>query len=162
MPIKEDLIFVGIVSSAQGLQGNVVIKSSTIPASNITTMDVVNELGDKIILKLINQNSQGHLICRFNGVSNRTQAEQLKGRKIFCYKESFPTLNEDEFYIEDLKNLSVLDTNSIEIGKIINICNFGAGDLIEIKFFNSKKTELFPFNKQFFPVITKEHVIFQI
>ncbi len=157
--IKKDLIFVGVVSSAHGMQGNVYVKSFTMPNTNIIKMNLVDELGKKIILKLISQNSKGDIICRFNKINNRTLAEELKGCKLFCHRRDFPSLSEDEFYIEDLRGLLVLDTNLVAIGKITNVFNFKAGDIIEIEFVSNKKVELFPFNKQFFPVVTKEHAI---
>ncbi|HJD56923.1 MAG TPA: ribosome maturation factor RimM, partial [Rickettsia endosymbiont of Sericostoma sp. HW-2014] len=138
---------------------NVIVKSFTMPNTNIIKMNLVDELGEKIILKLLSQNSKGDIICRFNQVNNRTSAEELKGCKIFCHRSDFPTLSEGEFYIEDLRGLLVLDSNLVVIGKITNIFNFNAGDIIEIEFVNNKTLELFPFNKQFFPVITKEHAI---
>lgn len=157
--IKEDLIFVGVVSSVHGVQGNVYVKSFTMPNTNIIKMNLVDELGKKIILKLISQNSKGDIICRFNEINSRTLAEGLKGCKLFCHRRDFPSLSEDEFYIEDLRGLLVLDTNLVAIGKITNVFNFKAGDIIEIEFVINKKVELFPFNKQFFSVVTKEHAI---
>ncbi len=159
MSIKEGLIFVGVVSSAQGIKGNVYVKSFTMPNTNIIKMNLVDELGEKIVLKLLSQNSKGDIICRFNDINNRTLAEGLKGCKIFCHRSDFPSLSEDEFYIEDLKGLLVLDSNLVVIGKITNIFNFNAGNIIEIEFVSDKIVELFPFNKQFFPVITKDHAI---
>ncbi|MFU7501622.1 MAG: ribosome maturation factor RimM [Candidatus Tisiphia sp.] len=159
MSIKKDLIFVGVVSSVHGVQGNVYVKSFTMPNTNIIKMNLVDELGKEIILKLISQNSKGDIICRFNKINNRTLAEGLKGCKLFCHRHDFPSLSEDEFYIEDLRGLLVLDTNLVAIGKITNVFNFKAGDIIEIEFVSNKKVELFPFNKQFFPVVTKEHAI---
>jgi 16S rRNA processing protein RimM len=157
--IKKDLIFVGVVSSVHGVQGNVYVKSFTMPNTNIIKMNLVDELGKKIILKFISQNSKGDIICRFNEINSRTLAEGLKGCKLFCHRHDFPSLSEDEFYIEDLRGLLVLDTNLVTIGKITNVFNFKAGDIIEIEFVSNKKVELFPFNKQFFPVVTKEHAI---
>ncbi|HJD57340.1 MAG TPA: ribosome maturation factor RimM, partial [Rickettsia endosymbiont of Sericostoma sp. HW-2014] len=68
MSIKEGLIFVGVVLSAQGIKGNVIVKSFTMPNTNIIKMNLVDELGEKIILKLLSQNSKGDIICRFNQV----------------------------------------------------------------------------------------------
>ena len=73
-------------------------------------------------------------------------------------RASLPKLEEDEFYIADLNHLPVLNQDHKEIGKIKNILNFGAGDIIEIEFLN-QTTELLPFNKKFFPLITKDYVV---
>lgn len=162
MFIKENLILVGVILSAQGLKGNIVIKSFTSPPINIINMQLVNPIEQRIVLKLINQNSKGNLICQFNEINNRTDAEKLKGLQLFYDRLTLPLLNDDEFYIEDLKELTVLDPKLVPIGKIINIFNFGAGDIIEIKFLTAKKPGLFPFNKQFFPLVTKEYIILNL
>ncbi len=162
MFIKENLILVGAILSGQGLKGNVVVKSFTSPTVNIIDMQLVNHLEEKIILKLLNQNSKGDLICRFNDINNRTEADALKGLQLFCDRSNFPVLDNEEFYIADLKNLPVVDPQLVPIGKIINIFNFGAGDIIEVKFTLNEKSKLFPFNKQFFPVVTKEYIILNL
>ncbi|XVN42789.1 MAG: ribosome maturation factor RimM [Candidatus Rickettsia vulgarisii] len=163
MSNKEKLVLVGKIVSAQGIQGNVMVKSFTEPVENIMKLELVDKIGQKIVLKLVRRNSNNNLVCKFNSVNNRTEAEELKGLEIFCYRENLPVLNNnDEFYIEDLIGLDVLDNDLVRIGNVKNIFNFGAGDIIEIKFINNQKIELFPFNKQFFPTVTKNHIILSL
>ncbi|AFC71371.1 ribosome maturation factor RimM [Rickettsia australis] len=153
----ENLILVGVIKSCHGIKGHVILKSFTEPATKILARHLVNESGEDIHIKLISQNAKGGLICRFNDITTRNEAENLKGYKIFCLRASLPEPEKDEFYIADLNHLPVLDQNHKEIGKIKNILNFGAGDIIEIEFLD-QTTELLPFNKEFFPVITKDYV----
>ncbi|WP_121542790.1 ribosome maturation factor RimM [Candidatus Rickettsia colombianensi] len=154
----ENLILVGVIKSCHGIKGHVILKSFTDPATKILERNLVNESGENIHIKLISQNAKGELICTFNDIATRNEAENLKGYKIFCLRASLPELEEDEFYIADLNHLPILDQDHKEIGKIKNILNFGAGDIIEIEF-SDQTTELLPFNKEFFPVITKDYVI---
>ncbi|WP_032139596.1 ribosome maturation factor RimM [Rickettsia tamurae] len=154
----ENLILVGVIKSCHGIKGHVILKSFTDPTTKILERNLVNESGKNIHIKLISQNAKGELICTFNDIATRNEAENLKGYKIFCLRASLPELEEDEFYIADLNHLPILDQDHKEIGKIKNILNFGAGDIIEIEF-SDQTTELLPFNKEFFPVITKDYVI---
>ncbi|ABY72439.1 ribosome maturation factor RimM [Rickettsia rickettsii] len=154
----ENLILVGVIKSCHGIKGHVMLKSFTDPATKILERNLVNESGANIYIKLISQNAKGELICTFNDIATRNEAEHLKGYKIFCLRASLPELEEDEFYIADLTHLPVLNQDHKEIGKIKNILNFGAGDIIEIEF-SDQTTELLPFNKEFFPIITKDYVI---
>lgn len=154
----ENLILVGVIKSCHGIKGYVILKSFTEPATKILERNLVNESGEDIHIKLISQNAKGELICRFNDITTRNEAENLKGYKIFCLRASLPKLEEDEFYIADLNHLPVLNQDHKEIGKIKNILNFGAGDIIEIEFLD-QTTELLPFNKGFFPLITKDYVV---
>ena len=49
----------------------------------------------------------GRLLLRLKGVCDRTQAEQLRGKKIFTPKSSLPPPEPDEAYISDLIGASV-------------------------------------------------------
>ncbi|HJD56304.1 MAG TPA: ribosome maturation factor RimM [Rickettsia endosymbiont of Pyrocoelia pectoralis] len=158
MDSSENLILVGVIKSCHGIKGHVILKSFTQAADKILERELINELGEKVNITLIKQNSKGELICKFNNISARNEAESLKGYKLFCLRSNLPELLEDEFYIADLQNLTVLDENSNEIGKIKNILNFGAGDIIEVEFLD-KTTELLPFNKELFPTITNNYVV---
>ena len=60
-------------------------------------------------------------------------------------------LDEEEFYIEDLIGLNIKNKNET-IGKVIQVMNHGAGDILEIKF-NNDATELFSFTKENFPSV---------
>lgn len=162
MDTKDNLILVGIISSVHGIQGCVTIKSFTSPITNILTMDLVNALNEKVTLKFVRENSKSHLICRINDISNRNAAEMLKGSKLFCHPTSLPKLGQEEFYVKELQGLLVVNESLQPLGQINGIFNFGAGDIIEVKFPSSAKTELFPFNKQFFPIIAEHYVVLTI
>lgn len=155
----QNLILVAVIKSSHGIQGHVLIKSFTDPFDKIARIDLLNAQGQNINIRIIKRNSRGELICKFNEVSTRNEAENLKNYQIFCNRDNLlKPLAEDEFYITELKDLPVLNEKLEQIGFVKNIFNFGAGDIIEIEFLN-QKTELLPFTKQFFPIITKDHVI---
>lgn len=157
---KEDLILVGVVSSAHGIKGNVMIKSFTSPISNIKNLDLLDQNLKIINLKVLRENAKGYLICKIEGSCDRNHAESLKDTKLFCLKEKLPSLSEDEFYFEDLKNLIVKNTEGKNIGIISGVFNYGAGDIIAIKFDSTQKEEMIPFTKELFPEITKNYVVF--
>lgn len=154
---ENKLILVGVISSAHGIKGDVVIRSFTDEPLNIMNLPLQNNDGEEIKIKLIRVSSKGRLICRILGVEDRNRAEELIGRKLFSLRSLMPAPQEDEFYIEDLKGLPVVNEQLTQIGKISGIFNFGAGDIIEVSF-NNKTTELFSFRKEIFPEITEEYV----
>lgn len=156
---QSKLILIGTISSPSGIRGDLVVKSFTSPVTNIGKIAIVNQAMEEIKLTIIRQNANGDLICGINNVSTRNDAELLRGHKLFCLRSSLPDAGEDEFYIEDLKNLLVVNDNLITIGEVVGVHNFGAGEIIEIKF-HEGKAELFPFTKEFFPIITNDYIIF--
>ena len=65
-------------------------------------------------------------------------AEKLNGKKIFIDINHLPKNKKNQFYIFDLINCEVKTSKNILLGNIIDIDNFGAGDLIKIKKDNNK------------------------
>jgi 16S rRNA processing protein RimM len=91
----------------------------------------------------------GTVVVTFKEVTDRTQAEQLRGLKVYILRSALPVLTEDEFYIEDLVGLRVILKDSTDvIGTITHVLNFGAGDLLEITLKDSHETLLVPFVDQ--------------
>lgn len=167
MKSEEKSILVGLIASAHGIKGEAKIRSYTNPAGNICNLSLFTIDGMQIKLKSIKYNqTKNELICKLNSIDNRTDIEMLCGKRLFCLRSDLPELiDDDEFYIEDLKNLPVMDQQNQLIGSIKDVCNFGAGDLIEVGLINHNdekttiKSEFFPFTKEFFPIITREYVV---
>ena len=77
--------------------------------------------------------AKGHLVARLRGVDGRDAAERLTNIKLFVPRERLPEIKEDEFYHADLIGLRVEDADGNEIGAVIAVHNFGAGDILEIQ-----------------------------
>jgi 16S rRNA processing protein RimM len=159
MTKEEKLILVGVISAAHGIKGNVLIKSYTDPAVNIVSLPVLDKNHNIMRFKMIREASNGGVVCKLTDCNDRNQAELLKGTNIYCLREDLPKPLEDEFYIEDLRGLKVLNESGENIGTVLETANYGAGDIVEIKF-NDDKCEMFPFTKELFPSIEKDHLIF--
>ena len=160
MTKNDDLILVGVISSAHGIKGDVLIKSYTTPESNLLKLPIIDKDNVAIKLKKIRINTKNELICHLDSCRDRNTAESLKGMTLYCTRENFPKPPKDEFYFEDLKNLKVLDEHNNLIGHIVGVDNYGAGDVIEIKFNDDGREEMFPFTKELFPIIEKDYVVF--
>lgn len=152
------LILVGVISSAHGIKGDIIVKSYTNPIENILDLKLFDDKNVNLPIKKVRITPKG-LICRYNHCQDRNQAETLIGTKLYCLRDDLPKTSEEEFYFEDLKNLSVLTPSGKKIGAISEVFNFGAGDLIEVEFSNGSGAEIYPFTKEFFPEVTKNHVV---
>lgn len=161
MDITHKLILVGVISSAHGIKGDVVVKSFTNPVENICALLLTTEQKDDITLRCITIKPNGDLICRLKDVKTRTDAERLRGVKLFTLRANLPEPKEDEFYIEDLKGLSVVNANLERLGIVNAVFNFGASDVIEVKF-NDGRVESFPFTKKLFPIITEGYMVLEV
>ena len=81
-------------------------------------------------------------------------AEALIGTELYVNRDVLPQLEEEEYYQTDLIGLDVIEQSSGQnIGKVVGIYNFGAGDILEIKLKSTAKTEMIPFTKQYVPEV---------
>ncbi|MES2214596.1 MAG: ribosome maturation factor RimM [Pseudomonadota bacterium] len=159
MQNSDTLIYLGVVTGAHGIRGDVIIHSLTEPSSNITKLKLQNELGEEVSLKLIRPKVDTLIICSMAGVTTRNAAEELRGIKFYTLRSLMPKLPASEYYIEDMKGLEVRNLEGRKIGEIVSIHNFGAGDIVEINF-NNGSNEMYPFTQEIFPEISEEYIAF--
>jgi 16S rRNA processing protein RimM len=81
---------------------------------------------------------------RFEGVSDRSAAEALRGSLVEVDREALPPLEEGEYYHADLIGLRCGDSQGLDWGTVVAVENFGAGDLLEIEQPDGKRA-LIPF-----------------
>jgi 16S rRNA processing protein RimM len=72
-------------------------------------------------------------IARFEGISDRTAAEALRGELVEVDRDALPPLEEGEYYHADLIGLPCVDEGGKPLGTVVAVENFGAGDLLEVE-----------------------------
>ena len=82
--------------------------------------------------------------ARFEGVDDRSAAEALRGSLVEVDRESLPPLEEGEYYHADLIGLPAVDGEGRDVGTVVAVENYGAGDLLEIEDAEGKRS-LIPF-----------------
>lgn len=149
-----DRVLLGQIGAAHGIKGEVRIKSFTDAPLDISTYGPLQtNRADVEITITKSRLSKGLVIASLKGIADRNKAETLNGIKLFTASENLATLeDEDEFYHSDLIGLTANDSDGNEIGTLVSIENYGAGDIIELKLTNGK-TELLPFSKKIAPEI---------
>lgn len=145
------LVAVGVITGAQGIRGQVKIRSFTSDPYAITEYGaLMNATGTKRYDLRIDGANKGGLVASIKGVADRNAAELLKGTELYADKSNIPAAAEDEFYYDDLIGLEVRDTSGTPLGKVAAMYDFGAGDIIEILLAAGNK-EMYPFTRQNFP-----------
>ena len=156
---SDKLILVGVITAAKGIKGEAIVKSFTEQQANIVALNLVDDQGKQVKLELSRKSSKGELICRINNLATRNEIEKLRGKQLFCFAKELPILEENEFYINNLKDKLVVDKSHKPIGFVRKVMNFGAGDLLELEFNNQQK-QIFSFNSQNFPEVTDTYLMF--
>ena len=149
---NQTLILVGKVISPHGINGMVKITSFMQIATDIFKHKIVTQEEKIVLIESNRAIAPTTFICRIKDIDNRNKSEEIKGLELFVDKAALPELQNDEFYIEDLKGRQVIDVYGKIIGLINNVYNFGASDIIEIKF-NGGAIEMFDFNSKIFPKV---------
>jgi 16S rRNA processing protein RimM len=98
-------------------------------------------------------NGKGLYVLRFEGVSDRTQAEALKDCRLLVPESDRPPLEEGEFHVSDLLGLKVFDqATQALVGTVVDV--FAAGnDLLQVELRESGKKILIPFVQEIVPVV---------
>ena len=151
---KENLLCVAIVSDAYHMQGLVKMKTFTEKPENICHLKCIDEHGKSIVVEKTSKAN----IYRIKDITNRTDAEKIIGTKIYVTRQDLPKIDSDEeFYMDELVGVKVRNTSDIEIGVVTGCFNFGAGDILEIRF-NNDKSEMYLFTRENFPEANREFV----
>jgi len=83
-------------------------------------------------------------VARLEGVNDRSGAEALRGSLVEIDRAALPPLEEGEYYHADLIGLTAVDGRGNNLGTVVAVENYGAGDLLEIELDGGKRS-LIPF-----------------
>lgn len=97
-------------------------------------------------LKLKNVRLQKNAaIVKFAGINSIDELLEYKGSLLFVEEDTIrESLEEDEFLIDELVGLEVVDENGQKVGFVVGVSNNGANDLLSVKT-KSKHISLVPF-----------------
>lgn len=128
----KEFIAVGQIINTHGLKGELKVypltddlrrfrKLKTIYINGVEKNVVWCKLqSDKVILKL-------------DGIDTIEDAEKFKTKYIEVQRKDAVELSENEYFIADLIGCKVMDTNSIVLGKIVDVIKTGSNDVYWVK-----------------------------
>lgn len=146
-------ILVGAIAGAHGVRGEVRIKSFTDdPVAVAAYGPLSDESGQKRFDLVVTGRTKGGVIARIDGVADRTAAEALRGLRLYVSRSALPAANDDEYYRIDLIGLTVELADGTRYGRITNVDDYGAGDILEIERADGT-TELLPFTDRIVPTV---------
>jgi 16S rRNA processing protein RimM len=138
------------------LKGEVRIRSYTQDPASIAHYDALeDEQGRHIEIESVRVTPKA-LIARIKGVTTREAAEALTHTKLYIERSQLPAREEEEWYHADLIGLAAVGRQGEEIGTVVAVHNFGAGDLIEVKPAKGGATVLVPFTRDTVPEVDVE------
>ena len=119
------------IAGAHGVTGEVRLKLFGEGVESLKRFRAFND--SALTLSKLRDDSKGGAIARFAEVNDRNAAEALRGTLLTVPRSALPPLGEGEYYHADLIGLAAVSNDGADLGEVIAVENFGAGDVIEIK-----------------------------
>lgn len=144
----ENPILMATIGAAQGLRGEVRVKSFTDDPAALGDYGHLYADDGRVFEILEIREAKNVVVVRFRGINDRNAAEALTGLELFVERDNLPDeeLDEDEFFYADLEGLEAVDAEGKSYGKVSAVFDFGAGDLLELKG-PGRRPALIPFSE---------------
>ena len=143
------MITLGAVASAHGVRGQFKVKPFTVVPSDVAAYGPVQLEDGRILQLTVKSVAKNLVICEADGITDRDMAESLSGQTLSVNRAVLPELDGTQIYHADLIGLGVEDIAGQQLGIVIGIYDFGAGEIVEISVADSNTTELYPFYPPF-------------
>jgi len=144
-------ISVGKILNFHGIQGEAKIGFSKNQESFMKTLKIVHVKVDEEYVQMEVTSvrfNKTFALLKFNGINSIEKLIPFKGCLIFVEQSTIrENLEEDEFLIDELTGLDVVDFDDNKIGVVVGVANNGVNDLISVKS-KTKKISLVPFVKK--------------
>lgn len=138
----EDLLTVGIITTAHGVHGEVKVYPTTDDVKRFKKCkelildDGKNQRKVKLLsVKFFKQ----FVIIKFEGIDTMDDALKLKNASLLVTRDMAVKCEKDEYFIADLIGLKVYDEENNLIGVVSEVYQTGANDVYEIEKEDSKK-----------------------
>lgn len=135
----KEFLAIGEICKPHGIKGEVKVYSLTDNNERFKKIDyvIINNKEYKIEGCKFQAN---RVIVKFDEVNSIEDAEKLRNAQIFINREDGIQLSEDSYYIADILDCTVYDTDSLCIGKVEDVIETGSNDVYVAR--NDKKEEL--------------------
>lgn len=141
------MVIMGRIVAAQGLLGWVKVQTFTEHLDTLIDYDtwqLGNDTQPWREFKVLECKPHTKvLVARLEGITDRTAAEKCKGLLIAIPRSSLPKAGDDEYYWSDLIGLNVVNLQGESLGKVDNLLDMGANDVMCVR--NDKGEILIPF-----------------
>lgn len=135
MHIPDDLVLVGHIIGAYGIQGWVRIKPYSADADAL--LHAKTWWLDKPELRDVDMLHSKHhgddVVAQLMGVADRKTAEMLKGTAVQVRRSHFPVLSDGEFYWIDLIGSVVVNQDGVTLGSVRDLIETGAHPILRVQ-----------------------------
>jgi 16S rRNA processing protein RimM len=147
-------VLLGQIAGVHGIRGHVLVRTYTAEPSGIANYGPLeNKAANRTFkLKIIRTTDKG-VVAAIDGIADRTAAEGLRGTDLYVLRSQLPAAAVGEYYHHDLIGLKAVSTDGTQLGTVIAVQNYGAGDLLEVQNVGQSQTDLIPMTSDCVPEI---------
>ena len=146
---SQRLVRLGVFGAAQGVRGEVRIKSFTEDPKSIGAYGALTDAkgARRFAIETLRALKDDMVVARIAGVTTREAAQALTGVELYARRSQLPPPELDEFYYDDLVGLSAVTPSGEKLGRVAALVNYGAGDILEVAPEGGGETLLLPFTR---------------
>jgi 16S rRNA processing protein RimM len=145
--VSRALVCLGQIGAAHGLRGEVRLRSFTADPAAIASYGPLETEDGRVFKVESLRPAKDQFVVTLSGIADRNAAQALANLKLYVPRERLPEPDAaDEFYHADLIGLAVVDRAGQQLGTVVAVHNFGAGDLIEMRPTAGEATQMLPFD----------------
>lgn len=134
-PQADELLLIGRIAGAFGVKGELklaLVSSRPDHLRKIKTVYVGDQTRTYNVGRF-HEHKANQYIVRLREIEDRDAAELLKGEEVFIRISDAAPLAADEYFLHDLNGLTVKTQDGTEIGKVVEIIETGANDVLVVR-----------------------------
>ena len=127
---EPEYLMIGIIRRPHGIRGDVLLDIYTDYPERIADLEHVY-LGDSYRPYTVSgarQHTKG-LLLKLTDITDRDQADILRGQTVYISMDDAVPLDEGEFYLFQLTNIRVVTEDGEELGRVTDVIETGANDV---------------------------------
>ncbi len=157
---SEAPIVLGVIVGSHGVSGRVRVKPFTDDPVAVGDYGPVflsrnGRIGDTSCDIKVTGVTKGQVIVALEGIKDRDAADALRGAELRVDRAALgdPQEEDEGWYYADLVGLKVETADGAALGTVVDVHDFGAGDLLEIQPVAGDETVMMAFNESNVPVV---------
>ncbi len=151
----ERRVLVGRIGAAHGVKGEVRLMSFTQDPKAIGAYGPLSDAHGTVQFEIaaLRPLKDNLFVARLAGIATREAAEALTNVDLYIGRDALAPTAEDEFYRADLIGLAARTATGEHLGRVVQVLNFGGGDILEIAPEAGGESLLVPFTKAAVPTV---------
>ena len=156
---KENCFYLGKISKLQGFKGGMLAKFEVDELEDYASLDHffldIHQRLTPFFIESLNLKAKNFVWLKLEGIDSEAAASPLVGKEIYLPLAELPELLPDEYYLHDLKGMTVADSKAGILGSVSDVLEYPANVLLQIQ--GSQGEILIPLRDEFVLEVDKKN-----